>query len=306
MTTPGERNFGHSAYTRLLAFAKRHSLDFTFALQRYTIERLLYRMSISSYADNFILKGASLFLVWKGHNYRVTKDADLLAFGFINQERLAEIFREVCSISGCRKDGLVFAADSVKAQPIREEQEYGGIRVTLSAKLHNARIPLQIDVGFGDAVTPSPECVTFPSILDHPAAILRAYTRYSVVAEKFEAMVQLGIANSRMKDFYDIWLMSELFEFEFTTLCQAIKDTFVRRKTSIPIAPPIALTEEFWTDAQKQAQWSAFIRKSKPENVERDFGKQVKAISDFLTPVLESLKSGKMWNLHWQPGGLWK
>jgi hypothetical protein len=306
MTKPRERNFGHSARARLLAFAKQNGLDFTFALQRYAMERLLYRMSVSSHADDFILKGASLFLVWKGHNYRVTKDADFLAYGFVSEERLAEIFRGICLISGCEEDGLVFVPDSVQAQPIREEQEYGGIRVTLLANLHNARIPLQVDIGFGDAVTPSPERVTFPSILGHPAAHLWAYTRYSVTAEKFEAIVQLGIANSRMKDFYDIQLMSDLFEFNFETLRHAVKNTFDRRKTSIPEAQPFAFTQEFWADSQKQAQWAAFLKKSRPEKPEHDFGKLVKAISGFLLPVLESLQRGETQNLYWQTGGPWK
>jgi len=306
MSRAAERNYGHSAYTRLLTFAKQNGLDFTFTLQRYAMERLLYRMSKSTYADKFILKGASLFLVWKGHSYRVTKDADFLALGFLNEDSLVAIFREIVSIPGCEDDGLRFGSDSIRAAPIREEQEYGGIRVTLIAHLHNARIPLQIDVGFGDAVTPAPEIVTYPSALGNPPAQLRAYTRYSVVAEKFEAMVQLAIADSRMKDFYDIWLMSRLFEFHFDTLCKAIKDTFKRRKTNIPNIVPIALSEEFWGDTQKRAQWNAFLRKSKPEGAEADLGKLVESIADFLLPPLRAMESREMHDLHWDVGGPWK
>ncbi|MBD3393425.1 MAG: nucleotidyl transferase AbiEii/AbiGii toxin family protein [Chitinivibrionales bacterium] len=306
MSKPSERNYGHSAYARLLAFAKNNRLDFTFALQRYAMERLLYRMSKSIYADKFILKGASLFLVWKGHSFRVTKDADFLAFGFLNEDSLASIFKEIVSIPGCEDDGLGFEPDSIRAAPIREEQEYGGIRVTLTALLHNARIPLQIDVGFGDAVTPAPEIVTYPSALGYPAAHLRAYTRYTVVAEKLEAMVQLGIADSRMKDFYDIWLMSRLFDFHLVTLCSAIQDTFKRRKTDLPKTAPMALTEEFWGDAQKRTQWNAFLRKSKPEGAESDFEKIVTAIADFLLPALQAIQAEEMLNRHWESGGPWR
>lgn len=306
MSKPSERNCGHSAYTRLLAFAKKHNLDFTFALQRYAMERLLYRMSRSTHADKFILKGASLFLVWKGQSFRVTKDADFLAFGFLNEDSLVAIFKEIVSIPRCEDDGLAFRPDSIRAVPIREEQEYGGIRVTLTAHLHNARVPLQIDVGFGDAVTPAPEVVTYPSTLGYPAAHLRAYTRYSVVAEKLQAMVQLGIADSRMKDFYDIWLMSRLFDFHFGTLCNAIQNTFKRRKTDIPDAAPIALTEEFWGDSQKRTQWNAFLRKSKPEDAERDFEKLVTAVAELLLPALQAIQTEEMRNQHWEPGGPWK
>jgi predicted nucleotidyltransferase component of viral defense system len=306
MTKAQKRNFGHSAYTRLLDFSKQNNLDFTFTLQRYAMERLLYRISISPHADDFILKGASLFLVWKGHSFRVTKDADFLAFGFLNEKRLIEIFRQLCSVAESKEDGLIFIPDSVQAQPIREDQQYGGIRVTLLANLHNARIRLQIDVGFGDAITPSPERVTYPSILGYPAAQLRAYTRYTVVAEKFEAMVQLGIANSRMKDFYDIWIMSKMFEFEFDTLRHAVRDTFYRRKTDIPNNLPFAFTDDFFCDAQKQAQWNAFIRKSKPEHAEQDLEKLVKSISGFLMPIIKSLQSGKISHCDWPAGGPWQ
>jgi len=306
VSKPAGRNYGHSAYTRLLTFAKQNSLDFTFALQRYAMECLLYRMSKSTHAERFILKGASLFLVWKGHNFRVTKDADFLTFGFLNEDSLVKIFREIVGVPRCEADGLGFDRDSIRSYPIREEQEYGGIRVIMTAHLHNARIPLQIDVGFGDAITPAPEMITYPSSLDNPPAHLRAYTRYSVVAEKLNAMVQLGIANSRMKDFYDIWLMSKLFEFDFGTLCNAIRDTFERRKTSIPDVAPLAFTEEFWNDPQKRTQWNAFLRKSKPENAECDFEKLVMTIADFLLPVFQAIHIGKIQDLHWRVAGPWK
>ena len=211
-------NIGHSVYQRLLNYAKEHREDFSLLLSRYGVERLLYRLSISPHVDKFILKGASLFLVWTGQNYRVTKDANLLCSGPADVEHVTAVFRELCQIVTDDADGIVFVADTVRAVPIREEQEYGGIRVTLLGMLHNARIPLQIDIGFGDAITPAPERINFPTLLNAPAPELLAYPRYTMVSEKLEAMVRLGIANSRMKDFYDVWLLSKLFAFEGRTL----------------------------------------------------------------------------------------
>jgi predicted nucleotidyltransferase component of viral defense system len=197
-------NTGHSVFQRLLNHARAQGEDFNLLLFRYGVERLLYRLSISPYAEKFILKGASLFLVWKGQNYRVTKDADLLGLGPADADHLIGVFRELCRTASVDVDGIEFVPDTVRAIPIREEQHYDGIRVTLEGLLHQARIPLQIDIGFGDAITPAPEKVTFPTLLNAPAPKLLAYPRYTMVAEKLEAMVRLGIANSRMKDFYDV------------------------------------------------------------------------------------------------------
>jgi len=212
------RNVGHSVFQRLLNQARTHGEDFNLLLFRYGVERLLYRLSISPYTDRFILKGASLFLVWKGQNYRVTKDADLLGLGPADAEHLTDIFKEICQAASDDVDGIEFMPDTVRAAPIREEQAYDGIRVTLVGLLHQARIPLQVDIGFGDDVTPGPERIEFPTLLDAPGPKLLAYPRYTMVAEKLEAMVRLGVANSRMKDFYDVWLLSRLFEFDGRTL----------------------------------------------------------------------------------------
>jgi predicted nucleotidyltransferase component of viral defense system len=185
-------------FQRLLNQAKSRGEDFNFVLLRYGTERLLYRLSVSPYAGEFILKGASLFLVWKGQTYRVTKDTDLLGFGSADPDRISAVFKNICRIP-CEEDGMMFMPDTVGAIPIREEQEYDGIRVTLTGMLHRARISLQVDIGFGDVVTPAPERIEFPTLLDAPAPRLRAYSRYTMVAEKLEAMVRLGMANSRMK-----------------------------------------------------------------------------------------------------------
>ena len=299
-------NVGHSIYQRLLNYAREHREDFSLLLSRYGVERLLYRLSISPHANKFILKGASLFLVWTGQNYRVTKDADLLCSGPADVEHVTAVFRELSQFVTDGADGIVFVADTVRAVPIREEQEYGGIRVTFLGMLHNARIPLQIDIGFGDAITPAPEKVVFPTLLKAPAPELLAYPRYTMVAEKLEAMVHLGIANNRMKDFYDVWLSSKLFAFDGRTLCQAVGNTFKRRSTPIPDGPPLAFTDDFRKDVQKQAQWRAFVRKTKPDTAVEKLDVVIVDLEAFLMPVVEAVRQSRSLELFWAQGGHWK
>jgi hypothetical protein len=288
-----------------LKHAKTRGEDFNLLLFRYGVERFLYRLSISPHADRFILKGASLFLVWKGQNYRVTKDADLLGLGPADAEHLTGVFKELCRTSSSNVDGIEFMPDTVRAVPIREEQECGGIRVTLVGLLHQARIPLQVDIGFGDIVTPAPERIEFPTLLDAPAPQLLAYPRYTMVAEKIEAMVRLGVANSRMKDFYDVWLLSRLFDFDGRTLCEAVHNTFKRRSTPLPGGLPMAFTHEFRKDAQKQTQWRAFVRKFQPETVSGDIDAVIGDVAAFLMPVIEAARGDKHSQLFWPRGGPW-
>ena len=304
MSPPKKRNTGHSVFQRLLNHARNRGEDFNFVLSRFGVERFLYRLSVSPHAGEFILKGASLFLVWKGQSYRVTKDADFLGFGSADTDRISAVFKEICRIP-CKEDGMMFMPDTVRAIPIREEQEYDGIRVTLTGMLHQARIPLQVDIGFGDVVRPAPERIDYPTFLDIPAPQLRAYSRYTMVAEKFEAMVRLGMANSRMKDFYDVWLLSKLFEFDGRTLCEAVRNTFSRRATPLPAERPTAFIEEFRQDPQKQTQWHAFVRKARPESVGDSFDAVVDDVVAFLMPVVEAISSHRLFDKVWMPGGLW-
>jgi predicted nucleotidyltransferase component of viral defense system len=305
MSPDKKPNVGHSVFQQLLNYAKEHREDFNLLLFRYGIERLLYRLSISRYVDKFILKGASLFLIWIGQNYRVTKDADLLCSGPADAEHIAAVFRELCQVVSDDVDGIVFVADTVRAVPIREEQEYGGIRVTLMGMLHKARIPLQIDIGFGDAITPAPERVNFPTLLNAPAPVLLAYPRYTMVAEKLEAMVRLGIANSRMKDFYDVWLLSKLFAFDGRTLCKAVNNTFKRRSTPISDGLPLAFTDDFRKDVQKQGQWRAFVRKIKSDTAVDNFDVVIDDLVAFLMPVVETVRQGRLLELLWRKGSHW-
>jgi len=298
-------NIGHSVFQRLLNHARSSGEDFNLLLFRYGTERLLYRLGISPHADSFILKGASLFLVWKGQNYRVTRDADLLGIGPADAEQILAVFREICGPGAAKVDGVQFEAGTVRAVPIREEQAYDGIRVTVVGMLHRARIPLQIDIGFGDAVTPEPERVEFPTLLDDPPPRLLAYPRYTMVSEKLEAIVRFGMANSRMKDFYDLWLLSRLFEFEGSTLCAAILNTFTRRSTALPGGLPKAFSDEFRRDALKQTQWRAFVRKSRPEDVSGDLDAVIGEVSAFLMPVLEAARGERSFERSWPPRGPW-
>jgi len=298
------KNTGHSIFQRLLNYAKTRGDDFNLLLVRYGIERLMYRLGLSSHSDKFILKGATLFLVWKGQSYRVTKDADFLAYGSADAERISEIFRELCRIT-YEEDGIVFKEETVKTANIREEQEYDGIRVTLVGMLHQASIPLQIDIGFGDVVTPMPKEITFPTILDVPAPRLRAYSRETMIAEKLETMIRLGMANSRMKDFYDIWLLSRLFDFNGAILLEAIQKTFSKRKTILP-SRPVVFQDSFYENLQKTIQWQAFIRKADPDDVPESLKEIMYEIKAFLEPIIAALIDHKTFQKTWKASGTWK
>ncbi|MGI6393461.1 MAG: nucleotidyl transferase AbiEii/AbiGii toxin family protein [bacterium] len=283
------KNAGHSAYSKLLDISKNRKEDFSYILNRYAAERFLYRLSISQYSQKFLLKGASLFLVWKKNSFRVTRDTDLLGIGDYNLDRLIGIFKEICLIETAQDDGIKFLPETIKGLPIRAEMEYGGIRINLDCRLHSAKISLQIDIGFGDIVIPSPEKVNYPVLLDFEAPVLNAYTRYTVVAEKFEAIVRLGMANSRIKDFYDLWILKNSFEFSSETLEKAIAETFKRRKTEIPNDIPVSFTSKFYDDPQKTAQWKAFVKKIKAETGSLSFSQIIAEISEFIMPVIRSI-----------------
>ena len=253
MTGDKPFNIAASVRQRLLNIIRQTGDDANLVWTRYATERLLYRLSISEYAGEFILKGAMLFMAWTGRSYRPTIDMDLLGYGEDSSERLAEVFRNICAIT-VEPDGLEFIADSVKTTPIRKEQEYHGQRITMTSFLGKARIPIQVDIGFGDVVTPRAKNLSYPTILDFPPPIIRAYSPETVVAEKLQTMVTMGIINSRMKDFYDLFVLARDFVFDGVTLTRAIKATFKRRKTEISRETPVALTKEFSQDELKIIQ----------------------------------------------------
>jgi predicted nucleotidyltransferase component of viral defense system len=298
-------NLSASVRQRLLNVAKRDGEAFDLVLTRYALERLLYRLGQSKFHDQFLLKGAMLFAVWGGEVHRPTRDVDLLGFGSNELPQVVKIFQEICQVS-VETDGLEFLPDTMRAIEIREDQEYQGVRVSFEARLENAVIPIQIDIGYGDAVTPAPENITYPTVLDFAAPNLRAYPIYTVVAEKFQAMVWLGIANSRMKDFYDIWIIMRKFPFEGIVLCTAIEATFSRRKTLLPTEAPLALTQAFANDAAKQTQWKAFVRKNALSVNDLAFPDIITALHDFLMPPVLATAKGIAFNANWPAGGSWQ
>lgn len=256
------KNRAASIRARLKNRADAAKQDFNLTLMHYGLERLLYRLSVSRHAPNYILKGALLFKLWYDVPRRPTRDADLLGFGPDDVDSVAAAFRDVCVIE--IDDGIAFDVDSVKAAEIRKEAGYGGVRVELHATLDGAQLSLQIDIGFGDVVTPAPETVSYPVLLDDlPAPTLRAYPKYTVVAEKFQALCVLGMANSRMKDYFDLWMLLRDGDLDEEELTRAIRATFSRRRTALPGGVPAGLSDAFASDPSKLAQWRAFVTKNK-------------------------------------------
>jgi len=304
--TKNVTNLAASVRQRLANLARQRSEDFGLLLTKYALERLLFRISQSEYQEIFVLKGALLFELWTEQAHRPTRDADFLSNGDNDPGRFESIFKEICALP-VDEDGLQFDSASVKAQRIKEDADYEGVRVTFLSYLERARIPLQIDIGFGDTITPPPAETSFPTILNGPAPLLLTYPKETVVAEKFEAMVKLGMANSRMKDFHDVRALSQIFSFDGQVLAEAIMRTFERRKTAIPTitAPPRAFTAEFFEDESKQRQWSAFNTKNRLYISEVPLKRVVGDIERFLTPLLTGLTIEGHRKMSWPAGGPW-
>lgn len=297
------KDLAASVRARLFNHSQRAHADFQLILTRYAIERFLYRLGQSAYRERFILKGAMLFTAWAGWSPRPTRDVDLLGQGNPTRAELKKIMATVCTIA-VDPDGLVFHPETIIVEAIREEQPYAGQRVQLRATLGAARINLQIDIGFGDVVTPA--WLTFPALLELPAPQVLAYPRESVVAEKLEAMLRLGPVNSRMKDFYDLHLMAAQFAFEGPTLTQAMHATLQRRQTSLTALPPLALTPEFYQDRRRQTMWRAFLNKNRLTVANGDFETVGQALQTFLLPPLQTITHSQTFRVHWGPGGPWR
>jgi hypothetical protein len=256
------RNLAASIRTRLKQQADATRQDFNLMLTRYGLERLLYRLSVSPHAQRYLLKGSLLFCVWYDQPHRPTRDADLLGFGPSDVTTAVATFQQLCGMAV--DDGLVLDAGSVKGSVIRKEAGYGGVRIDLQATLDGARLVLQVDIGFGDAVWPAPEPIAYPVLLvGLPAPLLRAYPKHTVVAEKFHAICILGMVNSRLKDYFDLWVLMGDASLDAAHIRQAVQATFERRQTPLPSTQPTGLGAAFATDAHKQAQWKAFLRKNR-------------------------------------------
>ena len=294
-----------SVQVRLARHAKEIGVDLNHVLTRFAVERFLYRLSRSPHADRFVLKGALLLLVWLGETLRPTRDADLLGFGELSDESLARIFAEVCAVA-VEADGMTYEADTIRVAAIRPEDAYGGKRVTLRAHLGPARLRVQVDVGIGDAVSPDPEWLDYPSLLDLPSPRLRGYPPEAVVAEKLHAMVVLGSKNSRMRDFFDIHALARGRDFEGHRLVRALHATFERRKTPIPKKLPVALTPEFAETEGKRSQWEAFLTKNRIAAPARDLDSIVSLLATFLGQPLEAAREGGEFDSSWPAGGSWR
>lgn len=297
------RNIAASHRAKLLALAQRRGDDFQFLLGRWIIERFLYRLSVSAHKNDFVLKGAMLFLAWDGKLYRPTRDLDLLGFGSADVDKVAGRVREIYAVAG--DDGIVFELTAIEAERIKEDAEYEGVRVRVPASLDGARVTMQIDVGFGDKVDPKPAELPFPVLLPLEVPVVRAYPPEAVVAEKFQAMVVLGIANSRMKDFFDIWTFASTQRFDMSRLANSVRSTFERRRTPLPVISPLALTDEFLLDRSKQTQWNAFCRRlGLRETPSLDVTGRL--LVRFLMPAVEHARSQKPDAMVWEPPGPWR
>ncbi len=255
------KDLAASIRARLLAVAKSQGADFNQVLVRFALERILYRLSQSAHADHFLLKGALLFTLWYDMPHRPTRDADLLGFGSSDLESIAQTFRDIAGIEV--EDGIVFDPATVSVEDIRKDAAYVGVRVSITGEIAKARCKTQIDIGFGDAVTPGPVNAVYPVLIkDLPAPHLRTYPVYTVIAEKLHAIALLGMTNSRLKDYLDIWVLLDRETLDTHTLAKAIAATFVRRGMSVPTVLPIGLTDEFANDATRRALWLAFLKKN--------------------------------------------
>jgi predicted nucleotidyltransferase component of viral defense system len=298
------RNLAQSVHHRLLSKAKEQGEDFNLVLIRYALERFLYRLGRSRHKDRFILKGAMLFAAWTDQPHRPTRDLDLLGIGDSSDAALRRVFGEIVG-TPVEPDGLEFDGDGMDISEIREAQDYPGKRIRLRVRLGNARQDLQIDVGFGDAVTPEPVEIDYPSLLDSPSPRIRAYPCETVVAEKLQALVAFGMTISRMKDFYDMWMLSKQFPFDGTSLPAAIGATFARRGTAIPEGVPTALTDEFAADRTKQTQWTGFLKRNALPGAPPDLSTVVRDLRAFLLEPLHAAAQRTTLPQSWKPGGPW-
>ncbi|MCX7200748.1 MAG: nucleotidyl transferase AbiEii/AbiGii toxin family protein [Burkholderiales bacterium] len=287
-----------SVLARLLNRSRSTGENYNLLLSRFAIERLLYRLSVSPHAGNFVLKGALLFALWYDTPHRPTKDADLLGFGADDADTLRSTFTAICAIDA--DDGVRYDPSGMRIAPIREDNVYGGLRLNIPAFIGSARLPVQVDIGFGDAITPAPKTVTYPTLLDDLAApSLRAYPVYTVIAEKLHAMVVLGMNNSRMKDFFDLAVIARTSELDGATLVSAIRATFARRNTSVPTSVPAALTADFSSNPIKAQQWRAFVTKAGLRGTSLDT--EVEALALFLCPALAACSLSGDFESSWIP-----
>jgi predicted nucleotidyltransferase component of viral defense system len=295
------RNIPASVRQKLLNLARNDKRPFGELLQYYVMERFLYRLSKSVYTDHFILKGALMLRAWDSPEFRPTMDIDMLVRSSNEEANIKAQILEIMKLE-VQTDGISFDPGSIRTEPITENAGYVGIRVRFIGSLGSARVSVQIDIGFGDVIFPQPELVELPTLLEYPAPRLFGYSRESTIAEKFEAMVKLGLLNSRMKDFYDIWLLSRQFNFDGAILAESIRLTFKQRGTEL-ITEIDAFSESFID--QKQSYWISFYKRLNQDHVPASFREVVKEVESFLAPIVSSILKETKTNVTWKPAGSW-
>lgn len=298
------KNISASVHQRLKNAAEISGRTFNDVAQYYALERWLYRLSQSRCAGDFILKGALLLVAWRAPVLRATRDIDLLAKTSNDLDLIKKIVSEICT-TDVPEDGLIFDVGSVSTERIAEDADYEGVRAKFQARLATTRLAMQIDMGFSDVVTPAPVTIHYPTLLDDPEPVLRAYNRETAIAEKFEAMVSMGRFNSRMKDFFDVWLLATTSEFHGAELQAAIKATFERRGTVVSL-DPLALSDEFALDPQKEVQWRTFARRIRPGPAPENFSEIINLLRGFLKPICEATEFRKSFNFDWHYLRGWK
>jgi predicted nucleotidyltransferase component of viral defense system len=298
-------NVAASVRDRLLNRSRETGEDFRFVLHRYAAERFLYRLGQSANRKDYVLKGAMLYALWGGSVYRPTHDLDFTGYGENDVADVLAAFKDVCAIAA-PDDGIAFDTNSFGTETIRHDSEYAGLRVSFSASLGTARIPMQIDIGFGNAIEPPASDVIYPTLLDAPAPNIRAYPHEAVVAEKLHALVILGERTSRMKDFYDLYTLASQFPFDGETLTRAIGATFARRLTKIEHALPTALTPRFFSDEKRAEQWRAYLERNGLPGAPRDFNLAGERIRAFIAPVWMTFAKREAFTAIWPEGGEWR
>jgi len=303
MSKSEPKNLPASIWGRIVNQAREDSRPVNEVLQYYAIERFLYRLSQSKYSKQFILKGALLFRVWGLPAFRPTRDIDLLGYSVNEVDKLIEIVQNVCELNVI-EDGIRFDPSSVRGERIREDADYQGVRLRFSGLLGKARLHLQIDVGFGDVISPAPVVKPYPVILQMPVPEMRIYPPETMIAEKLQAMVYLGSVNSRLKDFFDVWTLSEQVEFKGELLQHAIRQTFDHRGTEIPVGESAAFSPQF--AQEKQVQWTAFIKTSTSTGVPGQMDIVLVRLREFILPVYKSILDARAFRKTWKPGGPWR
>jgi predicted nucleotidyltransferase component of viral defense system len=304
MTSRPPKNVAASVRTRLLNRSRETGEDFQFVLHRYAAERFLYRLGESSHRDRYVLKGAMLFALWGGSIYRPTRDLDFTGYGSNETEDVLASLREVCMIA-VADDGVTFDSGTLAAEAIRDDAEYNGLRTRFQATLDNARIPMQIDIGFGNAIEPAATEADYPTLLDSAAPRIRAYPHEAVIAEKLHAMVVFGERNTRYKDFYDLSVLARQFRFEGERLARAIAATFERRRTTIDAALPAALAPRFYADHGRAAQWRAYLTRNALPGAPTDWVAVGELLQMFLVEPWRALADGRRFSDRWRPAGPW-